>query len=412
MTSILHYIPYLLAGCLAVLMAGAVFWRDGIEWARLAGLAAIVVMLATGRLSPKALLLNPAFVLLTGFLLAAGLSLLVNDLPLADLNRVLNWMLALLLGLAAALHFSQGVLLRILLCGPLAAVVTGYGMYALHLLGLTNGEYGFDRRLELFSANPNILATIYGVFILVCLGGAVLDSSRKVRIFSAAMGLALIPLLCWTDSRSSILALPPLILLLSLVLCRNWRRVTTFFLAALLLFSAGAWLIYKHGSGQRFAQAITNTWQDPTWQSRRAIYHIGIQAFTEKPIAGHGFNGFKHYYGQNMAKHGQEYRKHFQLIQPVVPNAHNFFLHFLAETGLLGTLLICALWTWVAWRGLSTAGVAAVAATAVLYVMLACQLNMSLYPRVVSAITFTLLGVAATPTLSQRNQPAPGGQPS
>lgn len=393
-----EWLDHMLAVVVALLLVCVNFWHSGVEFVRLAGLALLLVLAVRERDFARRLLVNPTSLLLLGFLLVAAAGLAITGKPLGELNRIVNWLLVMLLGLAAAMRLEPGLQLRLLLAGPVTAVTVAASVLGLREAGLWSGDIFLEHRLELFSNHPIILGTLYAMFFLAAAAVGFKEPDRRLRVTGWILAALLVPLFLMTDSRGCLLALGPAALVLAVRVSAHPKRVAAFFVVLAVLGAGGLWLApgdIPHIA--RIRQAMTKPWEDPTWQSRRVIYHVAGKAFEERPLLGQGFNEFKSYHRRDVAENLAEYEQRFPVIERVVANGHNFFLHFLAETGLLGAALMSALWLWALFRGLASPNPAQIAAGAMLvFLMLAFQLNMSLYPRLISVPSFLLLGMAAS----------------
>jgi O-antigen ligase len=75
--------------------------------------------------------------------------------------------------------------------------------------------------------------------------------------------------------------------------------------------------------------------QGTSWDSRRQIWHSAATLINDYPIAGVGLRSFDNYYAVRVV---ELYPHPFEVVEPVVPEAHNLYLALWLNLGFLGGL--------------------------------------------------------------------------
>ena len=385
-------------------------WHNGIEYARIAGVISGLPLLFLCREKhgdPRAFLLAPAVLLLLAFGLTAGVSLVANGHDLSPLMRIVNWLMTLLMGYWAVRVWpdhhdmkrtipTQGNgfdLADVLLLAPLAGVATFLVVLTAVKMGWLPDTFGSDYRLWLRTAHPNLLGMVFGMLALIALGRVLLPGSGWIRGFAAALLIPLLAALLWSGSRGAVFALLATMPVLTLILIRN-RRIRILLAGSIVALAAALILIGPLFSPklERLRSVLIHPTEDANYLSRQVIWHVSWKMFAENPLTGVGFARFQTAYDDDLATNRAEYEQRFRYVEPTAFNAHNFFLHLLAETGLLGCLTLGGLWAWAIAVGFTRGGSAATVGSALLFLLLTLQLSMGLYNREVSSLAFFLAG--------------------
>jgi O-antigen ligase len=126
---------------------------------------------------------------------------------------------------------------------------------------------------------------------------------------------------------------------------------------------------------------------------------IARENFLKHPWIGNGFDTFDRQYDLGFKYHSkqEDFQKKFPHTIQSTNNAHNIFLHFLAETGVVGLLTMLYFWGTILHTGLRTRDITAMAIAGMFCIaFIAFQLNMSLYGSQLSTILFGFAGISAS----------------
>lgn len=392
----------------ATLLACCVFSRHGVELARYAlfGLAAILCLRDKRLIS--GIRRSQAFLALLTFFGVSALGLIANAEPLARIDEIVNWTGIFIAGyLASALAGNKNhAFLVVVPLALVAAVIvhplaTGEGWSHLDL-------FSEDRLALYFPKKANHLGLICGIgaFCAVHWGTRRRDVAWRIAAFVLA-GLCAF-LLLRTGARASFLG--------TALVGGGWliwtgykkrpRMAVALFLAGLTLCAA---LFLSPAKNNRIISSITEGIEhDESFLQRFFTWNVARLNIADSPLLGQGFDTFGDQYAREMKKYAADpaYQAKYPLTIPTTNNAHNFFLHLMAETGLAGTAAMLWFWSAVVWRGRRGCrnAVSGAVAGAFLISLLAFQMNMSMYGGQVSALLFALAGLSAFEPASD-NQP-------
>jgi O-antigen ligase len=268
--------------------------------------------------------------------------------------------------------------------------------------GATGAEWGHlnifsNTRLDLYlEGKANHLGLICGMFAFTT---AYLGSQQKgqKRIFYFLFAGACMFLLFRTGARASFIG--------TIVVFSGWllwkaRSMSTkkkfIFLLAGMIALGG--IFYSPLKDNRIVTTVTSGLEhDRSFLERFFIWHVAYKNFLQRPLIGTGFDSFAEEYkaeAQNREAN-QTYKEKYPYAIPSTNNAHNYFLHFLSETGILG--LGAMLWFWfsVIMRAKSKNPAAAPVAGMFLISLIAFQMNMSMYGSQLSTILFAFAGISS-----------------
>ncbi|MGM0611141.1 MAG: O-antigen ligase family protein [Thermodesulfobacteriota bacterium] len=179
------------------------------------------------------------------------------------------------------------------------------------------------------------------------------------------------------------------------------------FITTLIIFVSFVGLLQTNTASrlkQEFATVLKHPENDRSLRLRYFLWFASYKSFLENPVFGNGFDNFRESYEKQYAKYkkSKKLQKKFPLAKPTDKNAHNFFLHFLIETGLVGTLIISLffLLLFIAGINASTLGIGAA-------LVLGCslthfQVNMDMYSPLPSTLVFTFSGMIAAHSTSRK----------
>ncbi|MDQ7031903.1 MAG: O-antigen ligase family protein [Desulfonauticus sp.] len=274
--------------------------------------------------------------LLVCFIFVVIISNFINSISLSYLDRPLNWLIAYLIGYIALIKNKEKKIIDICI-NILALILVTQFLYHRH------GNI-FDGRYANHMNSPNQFAIIvliplyfYIFKFLTCLKNF---KNIKNSIFSLLFNLLCFAffyfLLLTTKARTIVILNSLLLITMPLFLLTKKQALTIIVLVGTFLLSSLLFLSPQYK--QRFVDSVVHFQSDSSFQERFPIWFAAEKCFWEKPILGNGLGSFRACY----EKHLPEYKN----LHPKMPylnttnHAHNFFLHFLAETGIVGTLFI------------------------------------------------------------------------
>lgn len=225
----------------------------------------------------------------------------------------------------------------------------------------------FDPRTVLFSARtvgvPVKNWITQGMEFTLCIFGAAAlslamwrDRRPYVALGFAALALAfLLNLAFVASSRTSLVALP-FLLLISTLRYLDWRRAIALYLASIIV----AMLAWSFSSNLRLRiesiqQQYTSSSSQPTSVGIRLLYWSkALQFIQSAPLIGHGTGSIRYLFERDAA--GKPV-----VDEQIVANPHNQTLYFAIEWGMIGAILLWAMWIihlltftemrWFSWLG-------------------------------------------------------------
>ena len=232
-------------------------------------------------------------------------------------------------GILVFVHRSweRRMLFSALLFSAFAVALYGLYQYA-HMLVLNNAEWVDEaafpllrRRMYSTLYNPNLLSA----FLLIVMSASASMMICTRHYWHRVMYLVLLAILTLclvlTYSRGAWLSVGALVFFFGLF----WdKRVWLLFLAAPLI---GAF--YHGGVADRLLSIFSHSEADTSVAMRMDMWEAAIAMFLDHPLFGIGWGAFKHVY--------PVYNELIQEAGIVIFHAHNMYLNFLAETGLVGT---------------------------------------------------------------------------
>lgn len=200
--------------------------------------------------------------------------------------------------------------------------------------------------LEYIALNNSHNATgsvtaIAGIFSLAFF----LESGKKEKISYAGILILLLIALMMTKSRGSLIAF---VVAVFFIIWINSRSFTRFVRNFLILIAVSAPFIFITGTYKRIAQIINI--YDENISTRFNLWEKAIYLFKQSPIIGVGFGRYNDTVWENYDMiHLSGYPGICALYKTPgyifdTSNAHNSYLHFLAETGVIGLILIISFW--------------------------------------------------------------------
>jgi O-antigen ligase len=345
----------------------------------------------------KALISSYPFVILTAFLAVAFTGLAFNGQPLGNVDEILNWMIAFAAGYLATRFLGEHRLL-VLMVIPITLVCV-YILYPLLTgQGLEYLNPASPGRLErYFSQRPNHLGVICGAAAFTSSCFAVMQRGLLMKtLFLFVSGICLF-LLFKTGARASFIAT---ITIYGIALVWRFRHSWKTLAIMGLIFGLGALgIMHSPLQQSRMATLAKGIEHDISFQQRMLTWTIAWENFLKHPLIGNGFDTFDRQYDAGLKRHSkqEDFHEKFPHTIPSTNNAHNIFLHFLAETGVVGLLTMLCFWGTVMLAGLRTRDVTAMAITGMFCIaFIAFQLNMSLYGSQLSTMLFGFAGISSS----------------
>lgn len=318
------------------------------------------------------------------FFLIALASLLFNNLPVYESVRVLNWYLAFFAGCFFAIFLNSKT--KILYAGFYSYILSYIILFI--LLVFSNSGMGFEKSRYLgFTSTPNAMGELIGLGVIFLMYVLVKSCEKKnYRIVTANVFLIIISayILFETGSRTAFFVtifMTIVILFLELRIKKYLILLSTLFVLVFLI------LLQNKLDDSRIFHNITDPFSISSMQARLPIYNAAWNCFVERPILGYGFTNF----GSCYASQKNHMEQKYTLVLDKIPDAHNFILQFLAETGLLGFFIIMYIFIKGCYLSFKHFRVA-------FYVLIAMflffMINMNLYLRELSTIFFLMIGLS------------------
>jgi len=330
-------------------------------------------------------------------------SLIFNSLPLSRIDDAANWILIFIFGYIAS-AFTQYKNIKFIYIIPIALifaiiifpVFSGAGWSHLNILS--------PARLTLyFHEKANHLGLICGIFAFSTsyLGAR---SSGKTRILLFFLSGICVFLLFRTAARASFLG--------TVTVFAGWliyesQKMQKKMAISLLLAGTCALAIFFYSPLKEtrvLSYVTTGLSQDLSVLQRFFTWKVAYTNFVQRPLIGKGFDSFADQYKDEIVKYKNDpaYREKFPHTIPSTNNAHNFFLHFLSETGIMGLAAILWFWAAIALKGVQSHNPISPPVTGMFLIsLIAFQMNMSMYGLQISTILFAFAGLSSGPVTDE-----------
>lgn len=383
----------------SLMLAFCIFFRNGVEHCRYILIVLTLIFFITNKKYLKDLRTSHTFFTLLSFFVVALASLIFNSCGLSRIDDVVNWILNFIFGYVASI-LTQNKNIRFIYIIPLALVMTIIIYPGFSGAGWSHLDLFSPERLTLyFRQKPNHLGLICGIFAFSTsyLGAR---SSGKTRIILFLLSAICAFLLFRTAARSSFLG--------TMIVFSGWlvwetQKMRKKMVISLLLAAACflAVLFYSPLKETRvLSYFATGLSQDLSVLQRFFTWNVAYANFVQSPLIGKGFDSFADQYKEEIEKYQNDpaYREKFPHALPAANNAHNFFLHFLSETGIVGLVGILWFWAAVVLKGLQNHNpISPPVAGMFLISLIAFQMNMSMYGLQISTILFAFAGLSSGP---------------
>ena len=393
------YFRILYIAVFSLMLGFCIFFRHGVEHCRYILLALTLIFFIKNKKNMKALCTSYTFLLLMSFFLVSLASLILNSLPLSRIDDAVNWILIFIFGYIAS-GFTQNKNILFIYIIPIALVIaiiifpgfSGAGWSHLNILS--------PERLTLyFQEKANHLGLICGIFAFSTsyLGAR---SRGKTRILLFLLSGICAFLLFRTAARASFLG--------TVTVFAGWliwesQKMGKKMVISLLLAGTCSLAIFFYSPLKEtrvLSYVTTGLSQDLSVLQRFFTWNVAYTNFIQRPLIGKGFDSFADQYKEEIEKYKNDpaYREKFPNTIPSTNNAHNFFLHFLAETGIAGLVTILWFWAAVVLKGFQSHNpISPPVAGMFLISLIAFQMNMSMYGLQISTILFAFAGLSSGP---------------
>ncbi len=270
---------------------------------------------------------DPALLFL---LLAFGLSTLFSSQHLASLAGITVFALQVLLFVIIRSHlgdrFQNFRIIRYLLLASL--FVSGFGIFQYYFVTHMPPTW-LDKNLynnipnRAFSTlyNPNVLGSYLIMIISIAVAGFSCSDRKYGRVITSLVLIAACLCMILTFSRGAWLGLAVSILIIFI-----FSKEKPYILAILAVTILLAIPEFDTVLSRINLDFLSN---DSTNVYRRYLWKLALQTFADNPVLGAGLGSF-----------GFFLPSHAKATGYLISHAHNFYLHILAETGLLGFLAL------------------------------------------------------------------------
>ena len=388
-----------------------IFFRHGVEHSRYVLMAMSFIFLINNKKYFRELCRTDSFIALITFFAAALISLVLNGSPLSRIDEVVNWIAIFIAGYIASVmtgdrntRFISVIPVALLGAVVIYPVLTGAGWEHLNILSE-------DRLVLYFEERANHLGLICGMFAFAASYCGVRSSGRTRVLYFLLAGMCAF-LLFRTAARTSFLG--------TAVVFSGWliwqvRKMRKQMVIAVILagLCALAVLFYSPLKNNRIVTSVTvGLKQDHSFLERFFTWNVAYTNFIKRPVIGRGFDSFGDQYKEEIQKYKDdvEYRAQYPHTIPSTNNAHNFFLHFLSETGVIGLAAILWFWASVVAKALRNSNrISPAVAGMFLIAFIAFQMNMSMYGLQISTILFAFAGLSVHPVNSASSEEIDAG---
>lgn len=194
-------------------------------------------------------------------------------------------------------------------------------------------------RITSFLGHYNSLAGYLNLVLPFSIAGMIFFKERWVRILGMTCHILAVAALYFTGSRGALIAYAGMLLIVAWYLKPKPTALLRVFLSIAL--AAGLVLSVQGLTGAARLQEV----DDFTLETRLMIWGAAATVFVGHPVLGVGFGNFRSLSNDYLGGNG-----------PDIVEAHNLYLQFLAEMGLIGFLVFCMLMGGFARLALKLAG--------------------------------------------------------
>jgi O-antigen ligase len=384
-------------------------FRRGIEFTRYAliALTLAISFLKTNYL--KQILHNNIFIILLLFIVISSASLLYNNHNLAKIDDAVNWTLWYIFGFIVSRILKDDTIL-ILFFIPIFLFLCqiSYPFFTGTLIGNLNFLNG--NRLDLFfSGKPIHLGIFAGISTLTALYIFIKFKNKYIRIIYFLLTISSFLVLLSTGTRTSFVGTTAAIAITLFYFFYKKIRPSHLVIAALSFLTIAS-LFMMNNNGARISSLSDSKALIDSIKERELIFIIAKDSFFRSPLIGEGYDRFSEIYQDNIKKYlmDEKSKEKYKYVVKSSNNAHNFSLHFLTETGILGFLCMNTFWILIIFNGLKHGNDTTRIISGIFFLSyIAFQFNMSLYGNQMSTLLFSLAGLSGATMRGSKNSEFP-----
>ena len=372
------------------------FFRKGIEFTRYGLIFLTISILYFKKEYFKKLSKDHIFLNLFLFLIISAVSLMYNNVSLGEIDDAVNWILWYIFGfLVFCILKKNAILILFLIPIFLFLFQILYPLFTGTLIDNLNFISG--KRLDLFfGGKPIQLGIFAGISTFTGLCIFLRSENRYIKITYFILAFASFLVLLATGARTSFVGTTVSIAIMLICFFYKKIRLSYLVIGMFSILIVASFFLLNEKEARIFS--VTNPKEvHDSFLERELIFIIARDSFFRSPVIGEGFDRFSKIYKNNLEKYsmGENAEDKYAYILPSTNNAHNFSLHFLAETGVCGFLCMNAFWMLIIINGLkSRSDIAKIISGIYLLSYIAFQFNMSLYGNQMSTLLFSLAGLS------------------
>jgi O-antigen ligase len=238
-------------------------------------------------------------------------------------------------------------IIKVLLVSTIGVAL--FGFYQVYERGYTNLYFhlyplqedaleSWTGRITSILFHFNFLAQYLNLVLPFAIACMTFGKSRLLRILAFVCHIVAGAALYFTGSRGGLIAYAGMMLIAICFL--KPRRVALLQVFVSLVLAAGLVLSLQERGGEARLQEV----DEFTQESRLALWGAAGMMFLGHPVLGVGYGNYRSLYGDYIPG-----------ARPDDLDAHNLYLQFLAETGIIGFLIFCVLMAMFAWNALKLA---------------------------------------------------------
>lgn len=277
-------------------------------------------------------LIDPISICIYLFAITAFVSNILNGIPQNHITQILNWLFPYYLGKYVVMHKNKIEPERILfyfICFSMAFSSVGIVGYLFDIKTLFGVDLFYSNRYIFTFSGINRAGFYLSIALLLSIyyflkNGLSID--RKNILYLICLPILAGGLLL-THERKSILIATVIIVIFLII----YKKYKIFFLTAIV---AGIVVLLIPIPDRYSPQKIFN---GHTMYSRYTAWEAATKLFKQKPVFGHGYPSFKKAYHDYFQKNKNNFT--FKVFYPLGV-AHNLNFNALAETGLLGFIIL------------------------------------------------------------------------
>lgn len=372
------------------------FFRKGIEFLRYGLVAFTAIIIFTNTDYCKKIKIDKAFLTLLLFITISTISLVYNNASIGKIDDAVNWALCYIFGFMVFNILKQNAII-VLFSIPIFLFLfqITYPFFTGTLIDNLNFLSG--KRLDLFfDGKPIHLGIFAGISTFTGLYIFIRSIHNYTKIAAFVLILTSFLVLLSTGTRTSFIGTVITISIFSVYFFSTKIRLSHLAIASLSIISITSILIFYKNEARISSLANSEEVID-SFEERKLIFILAKDSFLRSPIVGEGFDMFSEIYQNNIATYADDEnaKEEYAYILASTNNAHNFSLHFLTETGILGFLCMNAFWILIIRNGLkSRSDITKIISGIYLLSYIAFQFNMSLYGNQMSTLLFSLAGLS------------------